>query len=93
MRPIELLRLVKNNLLRMRIRVLMTSAGVFIGTTAVILLVSLGAGLQRAIVSSFGDVADLTEIQVSPPGIAFFGPTAVNTQSSSDLIINDRTIS
>ncbi|MCP4418486.1 MAG: ABC transporter permease, partial [Chloroflexi bacterium] len=64
MRLIELLRLVKNNLLRMKFRVMMTSAGVFIGTTAVILLMSLGAGLQRSVLAGFNDVGDLTEMTV-----------------------------
>ncbi|MCP5095468.1 MAG: ABC transporter permease, partial [Chloroflexi bacterium] len=68
MRFTELLRLVKNNLLRMKFRVLMTSAGVFIGTAAVILLMSLGAGLQRSVLSGFNDVGDLTEMTVNSPG-------------------------
>lgn len=93
MRLTELLRLVKNNLLRMRFRVLMTSAGVFIGTTAVILLVSLGAGLQRSIIESFGDVADLTEIQVFAGGRnPFGGPTPAVATDSDASVINDRTL-
>ncbi|MEM7119158.1 MAG: ABC transporter permease [Chloroflexota bacterium] len=72
----------------------MTSAGVFIGTTAVILLVSLGAGLQRSIIDSFGDVADLTEIQVLPAGQnPFGGPPQTNQNNNSDNpILNDRSL-
>ena len=89
MRIVELLRLVKNNLLRMKFRVMMTSAGVFIGTTAVILLMSLGAGLQRSVLSGFNDIGDLTEMTVNSPGDIFFaGGGAVQ----SDVVLNDQAI-
>lgn len=87
MRIIELLRLVKNNLLRMKFRVLMTSAGVFIGTAAVILLMSLGAGLQRSVLSGFSNVGDLTEMTVNAPGDIFFGGGALAQQQ--DVALND----
>lgn len=93
MRFIELLRLVKNNLLRMKLRVLMTSAGVFIGTTAIILLLSMGAGLQRFVLESFGELGDLTELQVTAPGGGFFmGGGMVQTPGQSDTILNDQAI-
>jgi putative ABC transport system permease protein len=93
MRFIELLRLIKNNLLRMKLRVLMTSAGVFIGTTAIILLLSMGAGLQRFVLESFGDLGDLTELQVTAPGGGFFfGGDVIDTPGQSDTVLNDRTI-
>jgi putative ABC transport system permease protein len=94
MRFIELLRLVKNNLLRMKFRVLMTSAGVFIGVTAVILLVSMGVGLQQFVLEGFTGISDLTELQVSSPGGTFFagpGVTVANNQSS-DVILSERAI-
>lgn len=87
MRFIELLRLVKNNLLRMKFRVMMTSAGVFIGTAAVILLMSLGAGLQQSALSGFNDAGDLTEMTVNAPGDIFF---AGGGNVQRDLVLNDR---
>ncbi len=89
MRLTELLRLVKNNLLRMKFRVMMTSAGVFIGTTAVILLMSLGAGLQRSVLAGFNDVGDLTEMTVNAPGDIFF---AGGSTIQSDVVLNDQAI-
>ena len=89
MRFIELLRLVKNNLLRMKFRVLMTSAGVFIGTAAVILLMSLGAGLQRSALSGFSEAGDLTEMTVNAPGDIFF---AGGGNIQRDLVLNDRAL-
>lgn len=62
----ELLRLVVSNLLRMKARVLMTAAGVLIGTAAIIILISLGAGLQKAVIGSMTSVGELTEMRVMP---------------------------
>lgn len=62
----ELLRLVLANLLRMKARVLMTAAGVLIGTAAIIVLISLGAGLQKAVIGSMTSVGELTEMRVMP---------------------------
>lgn len=54
------------NLARARARLLMTSGGVLVGTCAVILLLALTAGLQRAAESSIGSSSSLTELEVYP---------------------------
>jgi putative ABC transport system permease protein len=59
------LRTVWANLNRMRGRVVLTAFGVVIGTMAVMVLVSLGAGLQRSATGSLGDIANLKRIEVS----------------------------
>ena len=69
----NLLYLVGRNLRRMKLRVAMTSIGVLIGTTAIILLVSLGAGLQRAMQTNLLGMGDLTEIRVIVPRGPAFG--------------------
>ncbi len=61
---LELVRLVFSNLMRMKVRLVMTSAGVVIGTASVILLISLGIGLQQSTLQSIGDIGALTEIEV-----------------------------
>ena len=63
------LRTVWANLNRMRGRVVLTSFGVVIGTMAVMVLVSLGAGLQRSATGSLGDIANLKRINVQGPSI------------------------
>jgi putative ABC transport system permease protein len=63
----------------MRGRVLLTAFGVVIGTTAVMVLVSLGAGLQRSATGSLGDIANLKRIEVRG---ALMGP-AVEAVSPS----------
>lgn len=62
MKPRDLLRLVWANLNRMRARVLMSGVGVLIGTAAIVILVSLAAGLQRSAAESFREAGALNEI-------------------------------
>lgn len=61
---IDLFRTVLANLNRMRIRVILTAIGVVIGTAAVLVLISLGAGLQRSATQGIGGISDLTLINV-----------------------------
>ena len=60
----DLLSLVWSNMVRRKARVAMTAIGVTIGTAAVIVLVSLGAGLQRTTREDLGSIGELTEIRV-----------------------------
>lgn len=70
----DLLRLVLSNLNRMRARVALTAIGVIIGTVAVVLLISMGVGLQETARSSLDEgFGDLTLVQVRA-GDAFGGP-------------------
>ncbi len=60
----DLLRLVLSNLKRMKARVAMTAIGVIIGTAAVVVLVSLGAGLQKLATESLYSMGGLDELMV-----------------------------
>lgn len=62
----ELAQLAVHNLLRARARLAMTAGGVLVGTTAVVLLIALTIGLQRAAEAGFGNSSALTQIQVYP---------------------------
>jgi putative ABC transport system permease protein len=66
MRLFDLLALITENLNRRKARVALTAVGVVIGTAAVIILVSLGFGLQRSANEQLGSIGDLTRIDVSP---------------------------
>ncbi|MCA9931881.1 MAG: ABC transporter permease, partial [Anaerolineales bacterium] len=55
----------------------------------VILLMSLGAGLQRSTLSGFNEVGDLTEMTVNAPGDIFF---AGGGNIQRDLVLNDRAL-
>jgi putative ABC transport system permease protein len=69
----DVLKLAWANLNRMRARVALTAFGVVIGTAAVIILISLGVGLQSSTEAQLGSVGDLTVITVNAFG-GFSGP-------------------
>jgi putative ABC transport system permease protein len=66
MKPLDLLRLIFGNLSRRKARVALTAIGVVIGTAAVVILVSLGIGLQRNANEQLYGIGDLKQIQVMP---------------------------
>ncbi|MCL4868130.1 MAG: ABC transporter permease [Anaerolineae bacterium] len=68
----DLLSLIIENLARRKARVALTAIGVIIGTAAVVLLVSLGVGLQQNAQQQLGGIGDLTKINVWP--MYNFGP-------------------
>jgi len=68
MRFRDLAFLVVSNLRRMKLRLALTSLGVVIGTSAIVLMVSLGIGLQDNLTASLGDLGAATHIQIMPGG-------------------------
>jgi putative ABC transport system permease protein len=62
MKARDLLRLVWSNLNRMRTRAVMSALGVLIGTAAIVILVSLAAGLQQSASQSLATIGPLNEI-------------------------------
>lgn len=60
----ELASLSIHNLLRARARLLMTAAGVMIGTATVVLVIALTNGLQTAAEAGIGDSASITQITI-----------------------------
>ncbi len=61
----DLLPLAWSNLRRMRGRVVLTALGVLIGTASLVILISLGAGLER-LSTDFTSGSPLTEIHLNP---------------------------
>jgi putative ABC transport system permease protein len=91
MKARDLLRLVWSNLRRMKVRVAMTAIGVVIGTAAVIVLISLAAGLQRTATEDLGSIGDLTQITViSRTFIRSVGGPA--GQAGEEAVLDDRTL-
>lgn len=88
MSPWELLTLVLENLSRRKGRVVLTAIGVIIGTAAVVLLVSLGVGLQKNAASQLGGIGDLTKIQVYP----VYGEPDPSGQPASGSLLTDDTV-
>lgn len=79
----DVLRLAWANLNRMRARVALTAIGVIIGTAAVIILISLGVGLQTSTEQQFSEIGDLTVITVQNFGS--FGPPGLDTGDEAVL--------
>lgn len=75
----DLIALIFENLGRRKARVALTAVGVVIGTASVVVLVSLGVGLQRNANEQLGSIGDLTRIDVNPSygdgggGVVFSG--------------------
>lgn len=82
------------NLMRARARLLMTTGGVLVGTTAVILLIALTSGLQKAAESGIGSSSSLTELEVYPNyGFMPMGPEGGGSQPPADLpTLNVKTV-
>ncbi len=68
MRTRDLIQTVALNLKRMRFRVVLTVLGVVIGTTSVVLMIAIGAGMQRSLTSELDVFGRATQITVYPTG-------------------------
>jgi putative ABC transport system permease protein len=62
----DLLKLVYTNLLRAKVRTILTTSGVAIGTVAIVCMVSLGFGLQNSLSKQILNMGSITDIDVSP---------------------------
>ncbi|UFJ39604.1 ABC transporter permease [Brevibacillus humidisoli] len=66
MKLIDSLLLVWRNLWRMKLRTILTSIGVMIGTAAIVAMISLSIGLRDNAVKSLENFGNLTEMEVQP---------------------------
>ena len=77
-----------NNLKRRKLRSWLTMIGIFIGIAAVVALISLGQGLQTAIVGQMGSLdADSLTIQNAGSGFGPPGSTVVEKLNDHDLAL------
>ncbi|WP_079932917.1 ABC transporter permease [Carboxydocella sp. ULO1] len=66
MNKLDLLRIVWTNLLRMKVRTALTTFGVVIGTSAIVTMISIGAGMKKNITEQLGNMGSATELRVMP---------------------------
>lgn len=66
MKLLDSLRIVWRNLWRMKLRTILTSVGVMIGTAAIVAMMSLSIGLKENAVKSLESWGNLTEMEVYP---------------------------
>lgn len=67
MRFIDLLRMSISNLFKRKVRTILTVLGVVIGVASIVVMVSLGLGLNKATMEQISSFASLTSINVSEP--------------------------
>jgi putative ABC transport system permease protein len=82
----DLAYLVVSNLARMKLRLVLTSLGVVIGTSAIVLMLSLGIGLQRNITAELGQIGAATHINVMG---GVFGPGMNEPKPLDDRAIRE----
>ncbi len=96
MRFLDLVLLVFQNLGRRKARVALTAVGVVIGTSAVVVLVSLAIGLQRNAQEQLYGIGDLSLVMVSPTYGEFNteagGKGGIGGQSQNQTIITDQSL-
>ena len=67
MRFIDLLRMSVSNLFKRKVRTILTVLGVVIGVASIVVMVSLGLGLNKATMDELSNYANLTAVEVSEP--------------------------
>lgn len=89
----DLLGMVLTNLKRMKLRAILTTLGVVIGTAAVVTMVSLGVGMQKSAMGTFeSSFGELTQVQVLPAGtLTPFGATE-KIELKKEVKLNDRAV-
>lgn len=90
----DLLRMVVSNLLRMKFRALLTILGVSIGTAAIVVMVSLGVGMQLSAMGTLeGSFGEVTQVQVLPAGQDPFGAVQESgTKRKKEEKLNNRAV-
>ncbi|NUN48554.1 MAG: FtsX-like permease family protein [Candidatus Brocadiae bacterium] len=92
MRLADLFRIALGNLLRQKLQAVLTVMGVLVGTAAIVLMVSLGVGLQKQTIELFNEVDFLTTVRVLPQkrskSLMTFGrPLGPATRKLDDTVI------
>lgn len=87
MRFRDLAFLVISNLRRMKLRLALTSLGVVIGTSAIVLMVALGIGLQANLIAQLGDLGAATHINVMGGAMMVDARGAAETGALDDAAV------
>ena len=68
MKVIDLLRMSLESLFKRKVRTILTIMGVVIGTTSIVVMISLGIGMKTALLSEYESYGGLKSVEVSSPG-------------------------
>ncbi|GMQ56387.1 ABC transporter permease [Vallitalea sediminicola] len=67
MNSIDLISMGLKNLFRRKLRTFLTTLGIIIGTISIVVMISIGIGMQKQMDESFNQMGDMNIITVSPP--------------------------
>lgn len=84
MKVVDLFLLAINNLKRRKFRTVLTVLGVVIGTSSIVVMVSLGLGMSESLMQSFKNSGSLTKINISN-----YGGMADNTGKKAAVQLTD----
>ena len=82
MRLLDLLRMSSSSLWKRKVRTILTVLGVVIGTASIVVMVSLGLGLNKANMEMIEEYGGLTTITVYENG-GFYGPGMMSSTADS----------
>lgn len=89
---IDLLRMSTGNLKRRKLRTFLTVLGVIIGTASIVVMISLGMGLQQSLYQEVEQSGGLTTLTVSGQDTGYSMREASSTESGEEHYITDETI-
>lgn len=98
MKPSDILGMSLRNLWRRKWRTILTILGVFIGTTSIVVMISIGVGQRELIRSNLADIGSLTQISVRPNsehrggGMPGARPDKGSSKEDEGKTINDSTL-
>ena len=84
MRILDLLRMSASNLLRRKMRTVLTVLGVVIGTASIVVMISLGLGLQKSSLEQIERYGGLTTINVNTWSYNYYEDGSVSITDSDD---------
>ncbi len=88
MKIIDLLRMSCSSLFKRKVRTILTVLGVVIGTTSIIVMLSLGIGMKNSMLEEMESYASLTTVQVNRPN-RWGSDTGTETE---ELFLNDELV-
>lgn len=91
---IDLLRMSSGNLRRRKLRTFLTVLGVVIGTASIVVMISLGLGLQQSLLAEIEQAGGVTNIKVYGSNVDFMmhGDSADEEDGQEDKFITDQTL-
>jgi ABC-type antimicrobial peptide transport system permease subunit len=90
MNSLDLFKMAFNNLWRKKTRTFLTVLGVIIGTTSIVVMISLGIAIDTEFKKSMGEMGDLTVIEVNADGYMYRDES--DSRDKKDVKLDDTAI-